>query len=294
MADSEPLTTTNPPQTKVNTRSSVRRINFIERTLANLTKDLEYALMAEELAKTEGLLQKLDPRVKVIGALILICTIALSHQITIILLVFLFTLILALLSRVPLLILARRVWLSVFLFTGSLALPTIFLTPGLVACKLPLLGWAITWPGLKGAAFLLTRVEAITTISMVLVLCTLWTRILKALAVLGVPVIFIVILGITYRYIFLLLQTALDMFEARQSRLIGQLQGAEKRRLAAASVGVLLSKTLHLSNEVYLAMQSRGFRGEVQMLDDFAMQSRDWVALIVVISLAIAIFWFSH
>lgn len=292
MAELEPLTTS--PPSKTNLRSSTRRINFIERTLTNLTKDLEYALMAEELAKTEGLLQKLDPRVKVLGALILICTIALTHQLIIILIIFLLTLILALLSKVPLLTLARRVWLSVLLFTGSLVLPTIFLTPGLVACRLPLLGWAITWPGLKGAILLLTRVEAITTLSILLVLTTLWTRILKALAVLGVPVIFIVILGITYRYIFLLLQTALDMFEARQSRLIGQLPSAEKRRLAAASVGVLLSKTFHLSNEVYLAMQARGFRGEVHMLDDFVMQPRDWVALIVVTGLAITLIWSSH
>ena len=54
---------------------------------------------------------------------------------------------------------------------------------------------------------------------------------------------------------------------------------AEQRRLAVASSGVLLSKTLHLSGEVYLAMQARGFRGEVYLLDDFQMRSLDWLAL---------------
>jgi cobalt/nickel transport system permease protein len=42
---------------------------------------------------------------------------------------------------------------------------------------------------------------------------------------------------------------------------------------------VLLSKSFYLSNEIYQAMQSRGFRGEVYLLDEFQMQSRDWLAL---------------
>ena len=48
--------------------------------------------------------------------------------------------------------------------------------------------------------------------------------------------------------------------------------------MAIASSGVLLHKTLHMSGEVYLAMQARGFRGEVYVLDDFQMQARDWFA----------------
>jgi cobalt/nickel transport system permease protein len=129
---------------------------------------------------------------------------------------------------------------------------------------------------------------------MLLVLCTLWTHILKALSVLGVPVIFIVILGITYRYIFLMLQTAHDMFESRRSRMIGKLEGHEARQLAAASVGVLLTKSFHLSNEVYLAMQSRGFRGEVDTLDEFQMQPRDWMALLFAFLAAAVAFWFGR
>jgi cobalt/nickel transport system permease protein len=63
---------------------------------------------------------------------------------------------------------------------------------------------------------------------------------------------------------------------------------AENRRLAIASSGVLLHKTLHLSNEVYLAMQARGFRGEVYILDDFEMHARDWFALASFAALAAA------
>jgi energy-coupling factor transporter transmembrane protein EcfT len=98
----------------------------------------------------------------------------------------------------------------------------------------------------------------------------------------------------TYRYIFVLLQTAADMFEARRSRLVGKLNGEEQRRVASASVGVLLNKSLQLSSEVYLAMLSRGYRGEVYILDDFQMQQQDWLALLVFVAVAAVAFWFGR
>ena len=116
------------------------------------------------------------------------------------------------------------------------------------------------------------------TLGTLLILTTPWTQVLKALRVLRVPALFVVILGMTYRYIFLMLQTARDMFESRQSRAVGRLPGPDQRRIAAASVGVLLSKSLQLSGDVYLAMQSRGFRGETHTLDEFAMTARDCIA----------------
>jgi len=268
-----------------------RRMSFVERTIHGLAEAIDRALFAEELAKLDGLLQPLDPRVKVIGLLALVVSAALARNILIILGLFVVALALALLSRVPLRVLATRVWVGALLFTGTLALPAIFITPGQVLYWLPLLGWPITAQGLGAAAYLITRVETATTFSLLLILCTPWTHVLKALRVLRVPIVFVVILGMTYRYIFLMLQTARDMFESRQSRMVGTLDGPDRRRLASASVGVLLSKSLQLSNDVYMAMLSRGFRGEVYTLDDFQMQPRDWVALAGFLAVAVLAFW---
>jgi cobalt/nickel transport system permease protein len=52
-----------------------------------------------------------------------------------------------------------------------------------------------------------------------------------------------------------------------------------------------LSKTYRLSGEVYLAMQSRGFRGEVYVLDDFRMRAADWVALAAFAAMAVSAAW---
>lgn len=255
---------------------------------------MDRALVAEELATSDGLLQRLDPRAKVIGLLALVISVALARAFAAIGIVFIIALALAALSHVPLRLLLKRVWLGVLFFTGCIALPAIFLTPGNTIARLPLLNWPVTLQGLRSAGFLIARVETATTLSLLLVLCTPWTHVLKALRVLGVPVVFIVILGMTHRYIYLLMQTARDMYEARRSRLIGEPDGALRRRVAVSNVGVLLTKTFDLSNDVYLAMQARGFRGEVYTLDDFRWRVRDAVALIALLSAAIAVFWLGH
>jgi cobalt ECF transporter T component CbiQ len=268
-----------------------RRGNFVERTLATLVHKTERALFAEEFAQTDGFLQKLDPRVKIVGLLALIITTTLARNFFTIFFIFAVAVLLAVLSRIPLRTLAARAWLSALTFTGLIALPVIFITPGDVLFRLPLLDWTITAQGITSAVYLISRVETTVTLSLLLVLCTLWTHVLKALRVLRVPVVFVVILGMTYRYIFVMLETAQNMFEARQSRLVGSLNGSENRRIAAASIGVLLSKSFYLNSEVYLAMQSRGFRGEVYTLDDFRMRRRDWLALAGFLLVAVFAFW---
>lgn len=82
------------------------------------------------------------------------------------------------------------------------------------------------------------------------------------------------------------------MLEARQSRMVGELDSRQSRRLAVAGIVVLLGKTFELSSEVYLAMLSRGFRGDVDTLDEFSMTGRDWVGILVLPGLAALAIYF--
>jgi cobalt ECF transporter T component CbiQ len=261
-------------------------MNFLERTLASFVHALERALYAEELAKANGLLQRLDPRIKVVGVLALVIAVAVAHKLWVIGAVFIIALILAVCSRVPLIILIERVWIPVLLFTGIIALPAPMVIPGREVWRLPGLGWPVTAQGLASAGYLVTRVETAATLSVLLILCTPWSHVLKALRVLRVPVIIVAILGMAYRYIFLLLESAHDMLESRRSRMVGVLEGPERRRVAAASVGVLMSRTLQLGSDVYNAMLARGFRGEVYVLDNFQTAPFDWLMLAVFLTLA--------
>lgn len=268
-----------------------RRKTFIERTIRSLAEAMEHALYAEDLAHTDGLLQRLDPRVKVVGLLALVGAAALAHTLLVIIGLFISALALAHCSHIPIRTIATRVWAGTLLFTGAIAIPALFITPGPPILHLPILDWTISSTGLRSATYLITRVETAATLSLLLILTTPWTHILKALRILHIPAILIVILGMTYRYIFLLLQIAQDMFESRQSRLVGTLERSDRQRLAAASVGVLLSKSFQLSSEIYLAMISRGFRGDAYTIDEFKMTRQDWIALAAFITLTTSALW---
>jgi cobalt/nickel transport system permease protein len=268
-----------------------RRGTFIQRTIDALHETMERSLYAEHTAEGRGFLQTLDPRVKVVSVLAIIVTAAAARHLDVVAVIAGLTLVLIVAGRIQLSAL-RPVWIGMFVFSGLIAAPAIFLTPGPSLATVPWLGWSVSAYGLRSAALLVMRSELSITYSVVLVMTTPWNHILKSFRVLGVPTLAVVIMGMTYRYIFLMLQTASDMFEARQARMVGTLDDATSRRLASATVGVLLSKSFQLSNDVYLAMQSRGYRGDVYALDDFALKTTDYVAIPLVTAAVAVGLWY--
>ena len=252
---------------------------LLESTTIGFGRVLTRAMLSEKTAQKSGLLQSLDPRVRLVGLFALVLAAALTHKLIVVAALFAGAVLIAVCSRVSIFTLAKRVWLIVLGFTGVIAIPALFVTPGRTIAAQGSL--AITEQGLRSAALLVLRVETAVTFTSLLILCTPWPQVLKALRALLLPKEAIAMLAMTYRYIFLLVQTAGQMFESRRSRTVGVLPPDEQRRMAARTAGVLLSKSVVLSNEVYLAMQSRGFRGDVQVLSDFHLTMWDFVALAV-------------
>jgi cobalt/nickel transport system permease protein len=253
--------------------------SFVERQIGSLHAVMDHALSSERLAQVPGLLQRCDPRVRIVVMLVLVGLTVSAHSLGGLALLFLLAAALALASRVTLAVLARGIWLNVLMFTGVLALPALFLVPGEAVLRLPGPGWTVTRSGLESAGFLVGRAAAAATFAALPVLVTPWPHLLKALRALRLPAVLVALLAMTYRYVFVLLQTALDMFEARRSRQVGRLTGAELRRMRVADAGVLLSKSVQLADEVFLAMQSRGYRGEQHALLEFRLSAADWAAL---------------
>lgn len=271
-----------------------QRAAFLEKTVSGFIHTTQHAIFAEDLARADGLLQRFDPRVKLTGALALIVACVASRRLTVLAGLLLLACVLALLSHVPLKTLLIRVWLAVLGFTGLIALPAVFLTPGAVLAHVPVVHWPITMQGLRSAAFLILRAEVAGSFSLLLILCTPWVQVLKSLRFFRVPAVFVLIAGMTYRYLFLLLQTAEEMFEARRARLVGVLQPSDRRRLLAGTAGVLLDKSLQLSSEVHAAMQARGYRGEVHLLEDIRMLPADWLRLGAAAGISILAIWFGR
>jgi cobalt ECF transporter T component CbiQ len=247
-----------------------RKGNFVEKTLRGTTGVVRQALFADDVAGERGLLQALDVRVKVVTIGGLLVATALLRTVPMLIVMYAATLVLAAASRLSVWFFVKRVWLFVPVFTAIVVLPATLnvVTPGTVV--VPLGTWfghslGITSEGLHGAAIIVIRVATSISLAVLLTLTTPWNRLLGGLRALFVPKMFVLVLGMAYRYLFQLLGAVEDMYTARRARTVADSGGAG-RRFVTATAGALFGKTHALSEEVYLAMVSRGYTGETRLL----------------------------
>jgi cobalt/nickel transport system permease protein len=268
--------------------------SFLEKTLARFASILEESIFAEETASRKGWLQDIDPRIKIAGFLLMLLGSAFSHSLLVICGLYVFSLILAFGSRVFSASYVARVWIFMPFYTMVIALPAIFLTPGNTIYEIPGISLAITEQGLRSATFLITRVATSVSFMLLLVLTTPWPSLLKGMRSLGFPKILVFLLMMTYRYLHVLLSTASSLFLGRKSRKVGPEEWQNTRAWMGMISSALLAKSFHLSNEVHLAMQSRGFRGEPVVMNDFRLRGSDFAWLILFCIAAFGAFYFGR
>jgi cobalt ECF transporter T component CbiQ len=259
-----------------------------------VTGAIERTVYTEELARADGLLQRADPRGKVVLFLVAVLVVGLSRTLPVLLSLYAVIVGLALASKLSFAFFVKRVLLGIPLFAGIVYIPALFLIEGndLVSFHLGPIDLSISDNAVASAAIFVTRVAVSVSLAVLLVVTTRWADLLKALRVLRIPSAFIVVLGMTYRYIFLFLQTVENLFLARASRTVGISSEREQRHWIGNGMGSLMSKSFTTSNAVYLAMVARGFTGDVRTLSDFAMRDEDWLLVssgIVLLAVALMV-----
>jgi len=150
---------------------------------------------------------------------------------------------------------------------------------------------SITRQGLLTATTFIGRVAASVSLAVLLTLTTRRSDLLRALEVLRVPQIFILILGMTYRYIILLVQAVQNIHIARRSRTLRYGTASAEQRWVASRMGYLFKKTWQMSQEVHRAMLSRGFSGEVRAILVFKAGNYDyaWCLFVSIICTAVLV-----
>ncbi|HTG00080.1 MAG TPA: cobalt ECF transporter T component CbiQ [Nitrospirota bacterium] len=275
------------------------RTSFLDKSLQAIARVAEQALFSEAYASKPGLMQKIDVRLKLIGFLAIIILISFLHEAYSLWIVYAAGLLLALLSRVPLGLFQKRVWLFVPLFSAAVVLPAVLniVTPGdtlWVVCRLERsYAWgpyilpaeiSVTRQGLMGAVTFVSRVAASVSFAVLFTLTTRWNVAFSGLRALFVPRIFVITLGMTERYIFVFLRLIQDMYRARKSRTLEALPAAQDRNWTASRIGVTFRKSLDMSEDIYRAMLSRGFSGEFRSPERFHAGPVDCAWLVTVLA----------
>jgi cobalt/nickel transport system permease protein len=246
-------------------------------------------LVDDAPARRRGLLQAIDPRVKLPALLGLVVLATLVHGLPALLACYALGVLLALLSAVP----PGRLWgawLAPPLLSALIVLPAALnvVTPG--PALLPLgHGWTITAPGAFLVGRFALRAAACMMPALLLVATTRPARLFGALRALGVPATFVLMLAMMERYLAVLARGAEEIHLAKLSRSILPGTLRQEQAWVAAGIGALYRRTQALGATVTLAMISRGYTGDPRLPDDSHLGWRDgvFVAGVVVIGVMI-------
>ena len=258
--------------------------NFIARSVLSTLTFLKDSIFAEEQAKACGFLQSLDPRIKIVSFLLFILQALLTQNITALLFLYVICLFLVLISRIGLRFFLKRTWIFVPLFSLFIALPAIF-SPGEALLTWHILGakLIITRQGLDGAIMFIARVVTCVSFVVLLNITTKHFDLLKVLRIFKIPQIFVMILGMSYRYVYLFVEIIQDTYLAIKSRVGVGVQYQKGQELVAWNIACLWNRSVRLNEEVYKAMLARGYQGEAFAWSDFKIKLRDWLWLVAVL-----------
>ncbi len=276
-----------------------RKKGFVQRSISDIADFLMNSLVSEEYAKRDGVLQALDPRVKLFSMVILVFTVALTKDIRILILTYGLLLFLAYLSRIELFYFVKRVWIFIPVFAGIITIPILFnvFLPGtpLVTLFTPGPGTHlgpfplpdtifITREGVMVASIFTLRVATCVSAAVLLFLTTRRDVLFKSLRAFHVPKVYVLTLDMCYRYIFLFTDMVRDFYLAKKSRSVKRLPLVEEQKWVGGRIGYTLVRSIDMSEKVHRAMVSRGFEGDVKLMHEFTIHRRDYVALTSVLA----------
>jgi cobalt/nickel transport system permease protein len=125
----------------------------------------------------------------------------------------------------------------------------------------------VSQSGVHSAMNLLFKTLGAVSCLYCLSLTTPIVDLLGVLRMLKVPKLMVELMGLTYRFIFVLLETADTIFTAQHSRL-GYSNLSSGYRSLAALASTLFIRSYKSSIELYTALEARGYDGELSVLEE--------------------------
>jgi cobalt/nickel transport system permease protein len=221
-----------------------------------------------------SLIHRLDPRVKFVLTLAFILATALTPPRAWPIYILLFSLVLSveILSELGVGAILRRSSLALSFVLA--ALPVIVTVKGLPLLSLPIGPWTltVTLEGVERFASVAAKSWLSAQMAIVLAASTPFPDLLLAMRAIKIPRLLVAIIGLMWRYLFVLVDEALRLMRARQARsghpaTPGARVGgsiAWRARVTGGMAGNLFVRSFDRADRIYAAMASRGYDGEVR------------------------------
>jgi cobalt ECF transporter T component CbiQ len=272
------------------------RTPVLEKGVHHLAGVIRESYEQWECSRRDGLLQRVDPRVKLVLMAAFLILVSFKREIQSQAGIALFLFILCLLSRLDMIPLYRRIFSATLLFGVLVPLPSLLNLFDNSHPAVPLLHlgrdyrfWmyripetiGITSHGLTDMALLAVRIANSVAISLLVLHTTSFPDLIKALRVFRVPESFIGVVTLAYKYIFTFTRTLEEMHLAKKSRLLGRMDAGQSRQWAAGRIAFIFQKCQGRCEEIFKAMLARGYENRATFHEFPKMKRRDWGALAI-------------
>lgn len=204
---------------------------------------------------------KVSAVLKVALTFILVLFLSISQNFTFIIIVNVYLLLMLSLMQGEDIIKILRAGFVIAIFTAVILLPTVF------------------WGNYYSIVMITPKVFATVTAVNILSHSTKWNNITSALKVFFIPDIFILVLDITIKYILLLGEFSLNMLYSLKLRSVGR--NNNKYSSLSGIAGTMFIKSKEMAEDMYNAMECRGFTGEYKVGRKFKITFYDIIYIAI-------------
>lgn len=230
----------------------------------------------DALSYKNTVIHRLDPRTKVTAVFAFIITVISfpKHEISGLLPFFVLPVLLFSLGDIPVWLVVKKV-LCMSPFAVLIGIFNPILDHHVMAS---VFGFPVTG-GILSFLSILLRFFLTLSSALLLIATTSFPGICHALGKLGMPKLFIAQLLFLYRYIFVLMEEALRMVNARDLRCFGS--SGRGIKVFSGLIATLFIRTVERSERIYQSMLARGFTGTMQYARHYRFRAADGVFLLM-------------
>jgi cobalt/nickel transport system permease protein len=238
----------------------------VPQSLRDIVESAESLVYVEDMSKKRGLLQAINPLVKLVVILIMIISSLFVASLSYLMPLCAIPIVLAIVSRIPLKSYLFRNTFFIPAFAAIISLPALLFASGhtVASVNLGVLTLGVTSEGLQQFLVFTVRVWFCVATLNLFMLSTGFDRILKLLSSLKVPAVVVQMFSLTYRYFFVSVHEAESVLMAKEARTYVHRHTLNLQALRdlGSILATLFIRTYERSERVYLAMKARGFEIE--------------------------------
>lgn len=228
---------------------------FLDKSILSILKII--GRIRRKGVRHDGFSYHVNPTLKMAFTFLILLMVALSRN-------YIFILIMDVYALINIFILAQEERKNILLISVVIPLFTlVMLIPSMI------LG------NMKNSILLLQKVIASIMLVNWLSYTTKWDHITKSLKLFFIPDLFIWVMEITIKFIVLLGEYSVDLLYALKLRSIGK--NDERYDSISKIMGNLFLKSKHMGEEMFSAMECRGFVGEYKTVAKFELTKIDYI-----------------